>query len=71
MAKNRGLLKVVSEELGRRDAEIDRLRAALYKYGDHTTDCMILSGEWVCICGYDAALQSHSSTSSKSDDGHS
>lgn len=54
-------------EIERREAEIERLRAALERYGLHTWDCDSneSKGEKPCNCGWSAYQQPASSSSTQ------
>ena len=45
--------------------EIERLRAALAEYGDHTYECDMKNVAGQCTCGYEAALSSQQQLDAK------
>ena len=56
-----GLACTLERELVAAQAENERMREALKKYGGHTVDCMegyYNDGPWPCDCGFEAAMQS-------------
>ena len=40
-----------------RDAENERLREALKKYGQHRNDCAVVLGGYQCTCGFNQQEQ--------------